>query len=116
MTNRQYIAIGVDNEGRIWTGHFGIAPNYLIYDQNGQMVEQRSNPYGAGQGRKKHHDNPRLIVDLLPDCGVFIARRMGGGSKRKLAQQLGITPVLTAEEKPEAALRAYLSRPETDGP
>jgi hypothetical protein len=41
---------------------------------------------------------------------------MGGGSKRKLAQQLGITPVLTAEEKPEAALRAYLSRPETDGP
>ncbi len=108
MTTRQHIAIGVDQKEKIWSGHFGIAPVYHIYNQQGELVEQRANPYGAGQGQAKHHDNPQLIVDLLPDCNVFIARRMGDGSKRKLIMELGIIPMLTDETEPEAALRAYL--------
>ncbi|NKQ35186.1 MAG: DUF2249 domain-containing protein [Chloroflexi bacterium] len=109
MSKRQYIAIGVDKERKIWTGHFGMAPIYYIYDENGEMVDQRVNPYGAGGGQKKHHDNPQLIADLLPDCKVFIARRMGGGSKQKLVAGLGITPILTTERYPDGALRAYLA-------
>lgn len=112
MTTRQYIAIGVDQKEKIWGGHFGIAPVYHIYTQQRELVEQRINPYGAGQGQAKHHDNPQLIVDLLPDCNVFIARRMGDGSKQKLVMELGIIPMLTDETEPEAALRAYFSASE----
>lgn len=105
--NRQLIAIGVSESGQVWAGHFGIAPSYHLYDRAGALVEARPNPYGASRGEKQqHHDNPSLIVDLLPECGVFIARRMG---KPQVVQSLGIEAVVTTEDTPEAALAAYLA-------
>lgn len=107
MNERKLIAIGVDRDGRMWGGHFGIAPQYYLYDRSGNLVEKRSNPYGAGGGKHKHHDNPNLIVDLLPECGVFIARRMGDGSKQELVEKFGIQVVLTESKNPQSALTAY---------
>ena len=107
MTERNCIAIGVDQDDRIWKGHFGMSPQYKIYDRNGEFLEERQNPYGVVDGLHKHHDNPKLIVDLLPECNVFIAQRMGGGSKRKLAEKLGIQAVFTEEKDPQLALSAY---------
>jgi len=108
MREKSLIAIGVDREGQLWSGHFGMSPQYYLYDFDSNLVEKRPNPYGAGDGAHHHHDNPRLIVDLLPECGVFIARRMGDDSKRNLAARLGIRPVITDEKEPQAALAAYL--------
>jgi predicted Fe-Mo cluster-binding NifX family protein len=108
-SSRTLIAIAVDDRGALWGGHFGMAPAFRLYAPDGALVTTRVNPYGAGQGRKhQHHDNPRLIIDLLPECAVFIGRRMGEESKRKLAEQFGIDALLTQEKTPEAALRAYL--------
>ena len=110
-TQRTHIAIAVNDAGALWGGHFGMAPAFQIYDPTGALVEVRPNPYGAGQGKKHtHHDNPRLIIDLLPECAVFIGRRMGEDSKRKLAEKFGIDAILTIEKTPEAALQAYLNR------
>jgi hypothetical protein len=110
VTQRTLIAIATDGKGRLWSGHFGIAPLYLLYSPQGELVEKRQNPYGAGQGKAhQHHDDPKLIIDLLPECAVFIGRRMGEESKRKLAQKFGIDAGLTSEKTPEAALRAYLA-------
>jgi len=110
-TNRTRIAIAVDDKEHLWGGHFGMAPIFLLYSSAGELIEERPNPYGAGQSRK-HHDDPKLIITLLPECGVFIGRRMGEESQRKLAQKFGIDAVLTAEKTPAAALRAYLARGE----
>jgi hypothetical protein len=86
-----------------------MAPLYHLYDHAGNLIEQRQNPYGAGGGEKHaHHDNPRLIVDLLSNCNIFIAHRMGDASKQKLVQNLGIQAVLTEEKEPLAALHNYL--------
>ena len=109
-TQRTLIAIATDGKGNLWGGHFGIAPIYLLFSPEGDLVEERPNPYGAGQGKAHHHhDDPRLIIDLLPECAVFIGRRMGEESKRKLAQKFGIEAVITTEKTPAEALRAYLS-------
>jgi len=108
MREKNLVAIGVDRDGQLWNGHFGMSPLYYLYDLDGNLVETRPNPYGAGGGTRHHHDNPRLIVDLLPECGVFIARRMGDDSKRNLAASLGIEPVITEEKEPQVALAAYL--------
>lgn len=111
MSETKYIAIGVDQNGKVWRGHFGMAPCYRLYDRSGNLMEERQNPYGAGGGGKHaHHDNPLLIVNLLSDCSVFIANRMGDASKQKLVQDFGIETVLTEEKDPQAALSAYLNQ------
>ena len=111
IPQRTLIAIATDGKGRLWSGHFGIAPTFLLYSPEGALLAERANPYGAGRGGKhEHHDDPRLIIDLLPECEVFIGRRMGEESKRKLAQKFGIEAVLTTEKTPDAALRAFLEK------
>ena len=107
--DRKYIAVGTDEKGQIWSGHFGMAPQYYIYDHSGTLIEKRTNPYGAGGGEKHtHHDDPKLIITLLSDCGVFIARRVGEKSKQKLVNQWGIEVVLTQARDPKEAMQEYI--------
>jgi len=110
LKDYKFIAIGVDQKNQIWKGHFGMAFQYNLYDFSGRLTEERKNPYGVGNdGNLKHHDNPTLIVNLLPDCRVFIARRMGGASAQKLSQKLGVETVITEEINPQAAVDTYLN-------
>jgi len=108
MSKRTLIALATDGKGKMWGGHFGMAPVFILYSPAGDLIERRPNPHGAGYGHI-HHDDPKLIIDLLPECAVFIGRRMGKDSKRKLAEKFGIDAVLTVEKTPQAALHAYLN-------
>jgi len=108
MPEKPFIAIGVTKDrAGVWAGHFGMAPFYFIYDQQGQLVEVRPNPHGAGSGQG-HHDDPRLIARLLSDCRVFIGRRFGHESQHKLARNLGVQPVSTAAKTPGEAIQQFL--------
>ncbi len=103
---RKNIAVGVNkDEKTVWRGHFGISPFYFIYDDKGNFLEKRVNPYSKGQ----HHDEPRLIVDFLSDCGVFIGKRMGDESRRKLAEVLKIETCLADTKGVQLAVKEYLS-------
>ena len=102
---RKYIAVGVDEEGKIWKGHFGIAPVYLIFDEMKNPVEKRINPYGANSEKHSHHDNPKLIISFLNDCKFFVAKRMGQESRIKLKENFGIISVLTEITEPEEAIK-----------
>jgi predicted Fe-Mo cluster-binding NifX family protein len=106
-----YIALSVDESGtKMWNGHFGMSPQFFIYDRQGNRVEVRENPHGFKRGEKhEHHDDPQRIVKLLADCKVFIARRMGEQSRRQLVRKMDIETVLTDETDPQAALKAYLA-------
>jgi len=108
MIQQNLIAIGIDHDGRIWKGHFGMSPEYHLFDRAGELVEKRANPHGAGAGKRKDHSNPELIMDLLPECSTYIARRMGNESKLRLVE-LGVETITTDEPDPELALAAYLS-------
>lgn len=111
MTQKNLIALGVDTEEKLWNGHFGMAPVYLIFDRAGNLLEKRDNPYGVKPGIKhEHHDDPKRIVALLNDCSTFIARRMGEQSRRNLAEKMGIETVLTEEKEPKNALKVYLAK------
>ncbi len=99
------IAVGADHEGRVWTRHFGMAPFYYIFDRQGALLEKRENPYSAAG---KDHDDPTLIVQLLPECDTFLARRMGAKSRHKLAELPGVKPVLVTETEAAAAVHSYL--------
>ncbi len=109
MKERKYIAIAIDENGTIWKGHFGVAPTYLIFDYNKNLIEERRNPYGIGSENHSHHDNPKLIISFLNDCNVFIGRRMGQQSRVKLGENFGITPFLTEITSPQEALINFLS-------
>ncbi len=106
---RSFIVVAVDTEGKVWAGHFGVAPYYYCYDFNGKLLKEVVNPYGPLGGQHKHHDNPLLIVELLPEAAVFIGRGFGGKSKQALAEAHSIRPVSAAEKLPDAAVQSYLS-------
>jgi predicted Fe-Mo cluster-binding NifX family protein len=107
---RKYIALGVDETGtKMWNGHFGMSPQFHIYDTNGVFVEARPNPYGYKKGEKhEHHDDPNRIAALLADCKTFLARRMGEKSRQQLISRFPVEAVLTRETLPADALRDYL--------
>ncbi len=106
---RTLIAVAAAPDGTLWRGHFGIAPTFFLYHPDGTLAEKRANPHSATAGEKhQHHDDPQLIINLLPECRVFIARRMGDRSKRNLVEKFGIIPVITTEKTPDAAIRQFL--------
>ncbi len=89
---REYIAVATDKDKRsLWNGHFGMAPIYSVFDYEGNLVQQRENPYAKGD---KHHDDPALIAEFLSDVETFIARRIGEKSRRRLIEEFDIEPVL----------------------
>jgi predicted Fe-Mo cluster-binding NifX family protein len=105
--NKAYIAVPVDKDGvTVWDDHFGEAPQFYIYDRGGALVTQRANPHW--QDDHDFHTGPARMVDLLPECGVFIARHMGNG-RHVLAERFGVQSTITTETTVEAALRAYLA-------
>ncbi len=104
MNSKNKIAIAIDEDGQIWKGHFGIAPYYLIYDNNKSFIEKRLNPYGAKSEKHSHHDNPKLIINFLSDCKIFVGKRMGRESEIKLKQNFGIEAFLTDIAEPETVI------------
>ena len=104
------IAVGVSKSDKMWKGHFGISPIYKVYSREGEFIEDRTNPHGAGNGHNHDHsdDQPKIIKDLLNDCTTFIGKRMGEGSKLKLAEKLGIESVLVNVDDPIEALNTII--------
>ena len=115
-TQRTLIAVAVKEDGSLWGGHFGMSPYFNIYSFDGKFIERRENPFGAGSGKHEHHDNPKLIVGLLSECKVFIAKNMGPESKKKLLKKFGITAVLTHADETEKALKEFLEPNEKQNP
>ncbi len=105
MTERNMIAIGMDEKNQLWNGHFGEAPWYGIYSPEGNLIENRINPYREGGEEEREHGNPAQIVELLSECGVFIGLEIGNP---KGAQKMGVQPVTAADVDPQKALAAYL--------
>jgi predicted Fe-Mo cluster-binding NifX family protein len=106
------IAVGVNKADKIWAGHFGIAPYYQVYNTDGEMIEKRMNPHGAGQGHKHDHgdDQPLLIKEILTDCNIFIGKQMGEESKLKLAKKLGVKTILTEKSDPQEVVNEVISK------
>jgi predicted Fe-Mo cluster-binding NifX family protein len=107
-----HIAVGVNKLEKIWHGHFGISPYFVIYDRDGELIDKRINPHGAGEKHKHNHndDQPLLIKEILHDCTTFIGKRMGEGSKLKLAQKLGVETILTELDEPQEAVNTVLEK------
>ena len=99
------IAVGVDEEGKIFKAHFGMSPYYLVFNRDGDLVRKIENPYAKGH----HHDDPSLITTLLPDVKVFIAHRMGPKSRERLHKEFKIKTFLTETKDPKKALSEFLS-------
>lgn len=106
---KKNIAIAVNKNENIWYGHFGISPYFLIFDNSGKLNDKRINPHGAGHSQL-YHDNPKLIIDSLNDCGIFVCKIMGEKSKNKLAEKFGIKTILTEEKDVKLFLKNYLQK------
>jgi len=103
------IAVAVDENENVWKGHFGISPSFMLFDDKGNLVASRENPYSPRRGEQhKSHDDPKLIVSLLNDCSIFIAKRMGDKSKKNLAGKMNITAFITEKENPLQAVKEFL--------
>lgn len=108
---KRYLAVAVDaDEVTVWDDHFGEAPRFHLYDPHGQFVEARDNPYW--QEGHDSHAGPKRIVELLPECGVFIGREMGNGQKI-LPTKFGVQPFITTKTTVREALDHYLSTSKT---
>ena len=104
--NKKLIAIGVENERKMWEDHFGEAPYFDIYDMTGSRIETRINPYGEFGDQEKKHGDPQQIIQLLSDCSVFIGCSLGKVAK---IREKGYEAVITTETDPLVALDAYLN-------
>ena len=101
------IAVGIDQDGRIFKAHFGMACKYLVFNRNMELVREVENPHALSPD---HHDDPGLITALLPDVGIFIAHRMGKVSRERLHNEFHVRTYLTEEKEPVTAVQGILSR------
>jgi len=84
------IAVGTDDKKTFRKGHFGQSRYYLIFEiLNGEIVSEeiRENPYVGEDEKHDHHGEAERIMDLLKDCGLFMARGMGLKSVKKISEQ-----------------------------
>jgi len=107
MNKRITIAVAIDNKNRVWKGAFRSAPWYMIFDERGEPTEKRPNPYADGS---KRYEARALFTDLLPECGVFVARHVEDETQRCLTEELGLTLALTEMKDPLQAVQAYLGK------
>jgi len=110
LNSDKFIAIAIDKNGDVWKGHFGITHSFLLFDKQGNFIEEIKNPYAITESGQKHQSKPELIIKLLPHCDVFIGKKMGKESFAIIQDKLGILPFLTTESDPSKALKEYLAR------
>ncbi len=108
---KAYIAVAASlDDEHLWDDHFGEAPRYHIFNTAGELIERRTNPYWKAE--EEFHTGPQRITELLPECGVFLARHFGAGLN-SLHQKFGVTPVITLEVDILSAIDRYLAERET---
>lgn len=105
------IAVAINKQGGIWGDHFGLAPQYAIYDAQGQQIEIRVNPYGVGQPDEKEHGSPQETLDLLHDCSVFIATLTGHYPAQVQRHSVEVITITTEESDPDKVVADYLKLP-----
>jgi len=104
------IAIGTDDKKTIRKGHFGQSLHYLIIELlNGEIVsrEYRQNADAKSEHGQYHHGQVEKTIDLLDDCSLFMAKRMGKTSLDSLTAH-GIDCIITEIEPIDQAVEQYL--------
>ena len=104
------IAIGTDDKKMIRKGHFGQSLHFLIIEfLSGEIVsrEYRQNADATSEHGQYHHGEAEKILELLSDCSLFMAKRMGKTSLAKLSAH-GIDCIITAIDPIDRAVEQYL--------
>jgi len=104
------IAIGTDDKKTIRKGHFGLSIHFLIIEfLNGEIVsrEYRQNADVTSEHGQYHHGQVEKILELLSDCSLFMAKRMGKTSLAKLTAH-GIDCIITEIDPIDQAVEQYL--------
>lgn len=104
------IAIGTDDGKTIRKGHFGSSRYYQVIEiLNGEITgrELRANPHVEIENTTGHHGEAVKIVDLLKDCGLFIAGSMGKKSSAEIAAN-HIDCIITIFKTVDFAVSKYL--------
>jgi predicted Fe-Mo cluster-binding NifX family protein len=104
------IAVGTDDKKTIRKKHFGESRYFLVIEiLNAQIVgkDLRNNPYFEGEKPGAHHGQAEVIMKLLGDCELFMARSFGKISVRDISIR-GIDCITTRKESVDQAISAYL--------
>ena len=103
-----FYAVGVDETGMVWHGHFGSSPQFFIFDQSGYLTFVRKNPFNIQGHVKEDHNHPKAVMNLLSESHVFIGYQFGSKSKRSILEKAGIKLATTEEKMAQCAIASYL--------
>jgi predicted Fe-Mo cluster-binding NifX family protein len=103
----QYIAVATQDDNNLWQDHFGIAPQWKLYNHEGDFVETRTNPHSAEADNAPEHSSPQAVQDLLGDCDVFIAKLTGHYEAQMT--KTGVQVIITEANTPEEAVQQFLA-------
>ncbi len=103
MKNLIAVATAKDKKS-LWPGHFGVSPFYSIFDEEGNLIETRENPFS----KDKHHDDPFKVKEFLSDVSTFVGKNMGQKSRKKLTEKLKVRTMLVDAEDIYDAIKYYL--------
>jgi predicted Fe-Mo cluster-binding NifX family protein len=104
------IAIGTDDKETIRKGHFCQSRYYFIVEfLNAEVasLEYRRNAGATGEHGPYHDGQVEKTLELLSDCNLFMAKRMGKRSLAKLAAH-GIDCIITDIDAIDRAVGQYL--------
>jgi len=104
------VAIGTDDRKTIRKGNFGQSRHYLIIEfLNGEIVsrEYRRNADATGEHGMYHPGQVEKILEVLSDCSLFMAKRMGRTSLAKFSVH-GIDCIITEIDSIDQAVEQYL--------
>jgi len=103
------IAVGSDDQKTIRKKHFGESSHYIVFEiLNGEVVGREVRHNITAEEDESHHGKSGEVMELLNDCGLFIARSMGKKSMRNISQK-GIECILTSIENADEAVERFLS-------
>ncbi len=104
------IAVATDDKKTIRKGHFGSSKYFLIFEiLNGEIKseELRENPYADEEHASHHRGKTEKIIELLSDCGLFMAASVGRKSG-EIVSQHNIDLIITEKKDVEEAVTNYL--------